>query len=200
MRGGHRSWRILTRARAKSQLPGITEEFPEIAPRAGSLLPGINEEDPEFARDLHLFFYLPEDVLVEKILDNSLRMFVTLAATRKLLADYLSGLSKKFPVRVVHRWPLRPIESAQYAWNIHTSLAIWRDLMHGYNVLCLVLRHLARMEFVEEIQMHPDQDYGVVFRRWGVKYGFLDFLEHFSVPQANGRARCILGNRPVERF
>ena len=48
--------------------------------------------------------------------------------------------------------------------------------------------------------MHPDQDYGVVFRRWGVKYGFIDFLEHFSVPQANGRARCILGNRPVERF
>ena len=72
--------------------------------------------------------------------------------------------------------------------------------MHGYNVLCLVLRHLARMEFVEEIQMHPDQDYGVVFRRWGVKYGFIDFLEHFSVPQANGRARCILGNRPVECF
>ena len=61
-------------------------------------------------------------------------------------------------------------------------------------------RHLARIEFVEEIQMHPDQDYGVVFRRWGVKYGFIDFLEHFSVPQANGRARCILGNRPVERF
>ena len=81
-----------------------------------------------------------------------------------------------------------------------TTLAIWRDEMHGYNVLCLVLRHLARMELVEEIQMHPGQDYGVVFRRWGVKYGFIDFLEHFSVPQANGRARCILGNRPVERF
>ena len=40
----------------------------------------------------------------------------------------------------------------------------------------------------------------VVFRRWGIKYGFLDFFEHFSVPQANGRVRCILGNRPVERF
>ena len=122
-------------------------------------------------------------VLVEKILDNSLRMFVTLAATRKLLADYLSGLSKKFPVRVVHRWPLRPIESAQYAWNIHTTLAIWRDLMHGNNVLCLVLRHLARMEFVEEIQMHPDQDYGVVFRRWGVKYGFSTFSSTSACPR-----------------
>ena len=55
---------------------------------------------------------------------------------------------------------------------------------------------------------NPDAQTGLVcttrasraFRRWGVKYGFIDFLEHFSVPQANGRARCILGNRPVERF